>query len=135
MEINICPRWILANLRIPEERQHHIAIFVSTVFVLLLVPVIPHVPHFCLMKKVLGIPCPGCGISHSLMAAFHFNPALAWRANPAGIGVAALFSFQLGARPVAIAMPKMAAAVSLISRYASNFVMLVLFLVWIYRVL
>jgi hypothetical protein len=68
------------------------------------------------------------------MAVFRFNPIMAWHANPAGIGVAALFSFQLGARPLALAMPKTVAAVSLISRYASNFVMLVLFLVWTYRV-
>jgi hypothetical protein len=135
MEINICPRWILAKLRIPERSQQHAAIFISTLLVLLLVPVLPHVPHFCLMKKVLGIVCPGCGISHSLMAVFHLDPAMAWRANPAGIGVAALFSFQLGARPIAIAVPRATGVVSLISQYASNVTMLLLFAVWTYRVL
>jgi hypothetical protein len=135
MEINILPRWILVKLRVPEQSQHHAAMFISTLLVLSLVPVIPHVPHFCLMKKVLGIPCPGCGISHSVISVFHLDPAMAWRANPAGIGVAALFSFQLGARPMAISMPRTAAMVSSISRYASNIAMLVLFLVWIYRVL
>jgi hypothetical protein len=134
MEINICPRWILAKLRIPEQSQQHAAIFISTLLVLLLVPVIPHVPHFCLMKKALGIPCPGCGISHSVMSVFHFNPAMAWRSNPAGIGVAALFSFQLGARPIAIAVPRATGVVSLISQYASNVTMLLLFAVWTYRV-
>lgn len=134
MEINIWPRWILAKLRIPEQNQHHVAMFLSTLTVLLLVPVIPHVPHVCLMKKILGIPCPGCGISHSLMAVFQLEPAMAWRANPAGIWVAAVFLLQVMTRPLAIAIPWTATFVSSISRYASNFAMVVLFLVWTYRV-
>jgi len=135
MEIDFCPRWILAKLHVSERNQHHLAILVSTALVLLLVPIIPHVPHFCLMKKILGIPCPGCGISHSAMAAFQFDLASAWSANPAGIGVALLFSFQIIARPVAIALPRASAAVSSISRYGSNFSVILLFLVWAYRVL
>jgi hypothetical protein len=87
------------------------------------------------MKKMLGIPCPGCGVSHSVMAAFRFDLAKAWFANPAGIGVAMLFCFQIVARPVAIALPRASAAVLSISRYGSNLTMVLLFLVWTYRVL
>lgn len=135
MEIDFCPRWILAKLRIPERSQNHFAILISTLVILLLVPLVPHVPHFCLMKKVLGIPCPGCGISHSLMAVFRFDMAKAWLANPAGIGVALLFCFQIIARPLAIALPRAAGLVSSISRYGSNFSVILLFAVWAYRVL
>jgi Protein of unknown function (DUF2752) len=135
MEIDFCPRWILAKLHVPERSQHHLAILISTLVVLMLVPVIPHVPHFCLMKKLLGIPCPGCGISHSVMAAFRFDLAKAWLANPAGIGVAMLFSFQILARPLAIALPRAAGVVSSISRYGSNLSVILLFVVWTYRVL
>jgi hypothetical protein len=135
MEIDFCPRWILARLHIPERAQHHFAILISTLFVLLLVPIIPHVPHFCLMKMLLGIPCPGCGISHSVMAAFTLDLAKAWFANPAGIGVALLFSFQIVARPIAIALPRAAGVVSSISQYGSNLSVILLFLVWTYRVL
>ena len=135
MEIDFCPRWILAKLRIPERSQNHFAILISTLITLLLVPLVPHVPHFCLMKKVLGIPCPGCGISHSVMAAFRLHMARAWLANPAGISVALLFAFQIIARPLAIARPRAAGLVSSISRYGSNFSVIVLFAVWAYRVL
>jgi len=134
MEINFCPRWILTRLRVPEPSRHHLAILISTLLVLLFVPMIPHVPHFCLMKKLLGIPCPGCGISHSLMAAFRFDFARAWLFNPAGIALALLFSFQIVARPVAIVLPRASAAVASISRYGSNFTVVLLFLVWSYRV-
>jgi len=135
MEIDVCPRWILEKLRIPERSQPHFAILLSTLVVLLLVPIVPHIPHFCLMKKALGIACPGCGISHSVMAAFRLDLAMAWRANPAGVGVALLFSFQLVARPIAIAVSGASGIVSSISRYGSNFTMILLFLVWTYRVL
>ena len=135
MEIDFCPRWILSKLRIPERSQNHFAILVSTLIILLLVPLVPHVPHFCLMRKFLGIPCPGCGISHSIMAALQFNLARAWLANPAGIGVALLFAFQVIARPLAIARPQASGVVSSISRYGSNFSVIVLFAVWVYRVL
>jgi hypothetical protein len=135
MEIDFCPRWILSWLHVPERSQQHFAILISTLAALMLVPIIPHVPHFCLMKKLLGIPCPGCGISHSVMAAFRFDLAKAWFANPAGIGVALVFSFQVVARPVAIALPRATGVVSSVSRYGSNFTVILLFLVWTYRVL
>ena len=135
MEIDFCPRWILTKLRVPERSQHHFAVLISTLFVLLLVPLVPHLPHFCLMKKILGIPCPGCGISHSVMSAFRFDLAKAWFANPAGIGIALFFAFQIVARPIAIALPRAAAAVASVSRYGSNLTMVLLFLVWTYRVL
>ena len=134
MEINFCPRWILAKLRVPDRSRHHVAILISTLLILLFVPIISHIPHFCLLKKVLGIPCPGCGISHSLMSAFRFDLAKAWFFNPAGIAVALLFCYQIVARPVAIALPRASAAVSSISDYGSNFSVILLFVVWAYRV-
>lgn len=134
MEIDFCPRWLLTKLRVPERSQHHLAILISTLVVLLFVPMIPHTPHFCLMKRLLGIPCPGCGISHSLMAAFRFDLAKAWFFNPAGIAVALFFCYQIVARPFAIAVPRVAGAVSSISRYGSNITVILLFLVWSYRV-
>lgn len=134
MEINFCPRWVLTWLRVPERSQHHLAILISTLLILLLVPTIPHIPHFCLMKKIFGIPCPGCGISHSLMSAFRFDLAKAWFFNPAGIAVALLFCYQIVARPVAIALPRASGVVSSISQYGSNIAVVLLFVVWAYRV-
>ena len=135
MEIDFCPRWVLAKLHVPERSQHHFAILLSTLAALMLFPIISHVPHFCLMKKILGIPCPGCGISHSVMAAFTLDLAKAWFANPAGIGVALLFCFQIVARPIALALPGASGIVSSISRNGSNLSVILLFLVWTYRVL
>jgi hypothetical protein len=135
MEIDICPVWILAKLRVPEPSQAHVALLLSTLLALLSIPIIARIPHICLMRTVLGIPCPGCGVSHSIMAILRLNPAMAWRANPAGIAVASVFCFQLVARPVAIAAPATGNFVSRVSRNISNVALACLLLVWISRVL
>ena len=135
MEIDIRPRWILARLRIPEHSQHHIALLVSALLTLVLLPIAIHIPHFCLMQKVLGIPCPGCGISHSVMAFLRLKPVSAWEANPAGVGVASVFCFQLVARPIAIMAPRTGVLVSQASRHISNVAVGSLLLVWISRVI
>jgi hypothetical protein len=135
MEIDICPRWVLARLRIPQQSQHHVALLVSTLLTLALLPLMVHIPHFCLMQKVLGIPCPGCGISHSMIAFLRLKPGMAWQANPAGVGVASVFCFQLGARPIAITAPPTGVLVSQVSRCMSNVTLGSLILVWMVRVL
>jgi hypothetical protein len=135
MEIDICPRWVLARLRISESSQHHVALLVSTLLTLALLPLAIRIPHFCLMQKVLGIPCPGCGVCHSIMALVHLKPAIAWAANPAGVGVMSVFCFQLVARPIAIIAPRTRDLVSQASHRISNAALGGLFLVWIFRVL
>jgi hypothetical protein len=134
MEIDICPRWILRKFNVPELKLDHVSILVSTLLALLLVPIVPHVPHFCLMQKVFGIVCPGCGISHSLLALIRLNVGASWRANPAGLAIAAVFCFQILARPVAIAAPRAGRFVSLLSCYGSNVAVALLLLVWVYKI-
>lgn len=135
MEIDICPRWVLARFCIPERNQHHVALLVSTLLTLMLIPLVNHIPHFCLMQKVLGIACPGCGVSHSVMAILRLNPDVAWQANPAGVAVALAFCFQLLARPIAIVLPQTGDVVSHASRYISNGALAGLLLVWISRLI
>jgi len=134
MEIDICPRWVLAKLRIPEPSRHHVALLVSTLVTLALLPLAIHIPHLCLMQKVLGIPCPGCGVCHSVIAMLHLSPVRAWEANPAGVGVALVFCFQLVARPIAITVPGTGVLVSQVSRHMSNVALGSLLLVWVSRV-
>jgi hypothetical protein len=130
MEIDICPRWVLTRLRISVRSQHHVALLVSTLLTLALLPLAIYIPHFCLMQKALGIPCPGCGISHSVIAFLQLKPVIAWQANPAGVGVASVFCFQLLARPIAITAPRTGVVVSQLSRYLSNMALGSLLLVW-----
>jgi len=133
MEVDICPRWFLATLRIPERSRDQVAFFLSTFVVIVFLPLITYIPHFCLMQKLLGIPCPGCGVSRSLSAIVRLRPAMAWAANPAGFGIAGLFLYQFVARPIALIFPQTDHFVSDTSRRLGNAVLMCLLYVWIQR--
>ncbi len=46
-------------------------------------------PSVCLVRLVLRIPCPSCGMSRGVAALLHGNGAEAFSANPASLPVAA----------------------------------------------
>jgi hypothetical protein len=133
MEINIFPRWLLAKLGLSPEKQMHAALLLSSVLAFAAAPLLIRIPHVCLMQTVLGLPCPGCGVLHSMTALRELDFSNAWKANPAGIAVAAVFLLQALARPVAIASARTAMPVTRISRAGSYAVLGSLFFVWIIR--
>lgn len=45
----------------------------------------------CSFLRVTGLPCPGCGLTRSVVAAFRGDLATAWALNPLGILFALLF--------------------------------------------
>jgi hypothetical protein len=133
MEINLFPNWLLAKLKIAEERWRHFALSLSAVLILLLVPIAVRLPHFCLVRFLFGIPCPGCGILHSLIAMMNFDVRAAWFSNPAGIGLFLLLGFQIVAQPISLNWPDASKAVTNFSRHAGTAVTVWLLLVWITR--
>ena len=48
----------------------------------------------CLLRELTGLPCPGCGITTSLLALGRGDVAACWAANPAGLVVAGLLAGQ-----------------------------------------
>ena len=51
--------------------------------------------RFCLVKRLFGFPCPGCGITTSVKAFLRGDLDLAVRANAAGPAVVGFFVVQL----------------------------------------
>src|SRR5215203_4153002 len=49
----------------------------------------------CLFRGLTGVPCPGCGITTSLLALARGDAVASWSANPAGFGIAALLVGQV----------------------------------------
>ena len=47
-------------------------------------PLIGEIPQLCTWKRLVGIDCPGCGLTRSIVALAHGQWATAWRFNPAG---------------------------------------------------
>lgn len=135
MEIDLCPRWVLSKLGVPERNQLHFSLLLSALFALAVVPAAALIPHFCLVQRFFGIPCPGCGIMHSMMAILKLNPAAGWNSNPAGFAVALGLGFQLVARPVAILMPHTGDGVCAASEFISKLGLASLILVWSFRLI
>ena len=116
MEIYCVPGKCLGWLGVRPENQVHTGFFLSSLLVLLLAPALMAVPHVCLFRMISGLPCPGCGITHSIVALFHFDFQAAWKANPAGLVVVLCLLYQLAARALAILRPGTGKMVTAFSR-------------------
>lgn len=57
-------------------------------------------PELCYSRAVLGINCPGCGLTRSFISLAHGDPSKAWHFNPSGILLFAVVAFQLPYRAV-----------------------------------
>ncbi len=115
------------------ECAAHVAVFLSTLLVLALLPLAHFFPHVCLLQALGGIPCPGCGILSATRALLAADFTTAWNANPAAFAVAGVFGFQLLARPVAAIWSRSREIVSYTSRCMSTGATVVLFAFWLVR--
>jgi hypothetical protein len=57
-------------------------------------------PELCMMKRMGGAGCPGCGMTRSFISLGHGDLAAAWSYNPAGVWFFAIILFQLPYRGV-----------------------------------
>jgi hypothetical protein len=135
VEIGIFPRWLLLGLGIPVERARETNLFLSAIAALAFTPLLVLIPHVCLVRSLLHIPCPGCGVMHSIIAVEHLEFARAWQFNPGGIALSLLLIFQVLARPVAIFVEKTRPAVNRISRQGAIAVLVCLAAAWLLRLL
>ncbi len=58
------------------------------------------VPGLCHSRELLGIPCPGCGLTRCFVSLAHGQLVRAWQFNPAGILLFAFLVFQIPYRVV-----------------------------------
>jgi len=133
MEILIFPNWLLARTALTPAQRIHLNAFASILVAAAAAPLLLRLPHVCLFQYFLHIPCPGCGITHALVALTRFDVAAAWLANPAGLVLAAFFAVQLLARPVALFASSTGESVTRLSRLGSRIAVLCLVFVWMFR--
>jgi hypothetical protein len=53
------------------------------------------IPDLCMTRRLLGIDCPGCGMTRCFISLAHGDLASAWTFNPAGFWLFAMMAFQL----------------------------------------
>ena len=135
MEILLCPKWFLNRLPLDRQSQVHLNFLLSVLMICLMAPLVSKIPHVCLAQWLLNLPCPGCGITHSLMAMGRLQLREAWRWNPAGIVLAIYLTLQICARAVALGIEATGTAVSRFSKYGERFVLSALFAVWFMRLI
>ncbi len=88
--------WFLRLARGDTYRAHlyarlafsALAVFAFTAASTTLLALRPALGSFCLLERLLGIPCPGCGITRSVVLLLHFRFDDAAASNPAGYAVA-----------------------------------------------
>lgn len=133
VEIDICPRWALAKVGVPDEVRPHVGLLLSSMIAMISPLLITHLPHVCIMQKVFHVPCPGCGILHSMTSVLQLHFAQAFHFNPAGVVLAGLLCFQIVARPLAIVSAGTRLAINQLSKQGSSVALACLIVVWIQR--
>jgi hypothetical protein len=92
----------------PDPLYHVVLLALCTVTLLLAFPlsirsqsqvVLPllgvPLPELCMLKRTLGMNCPGCGLTRCFIALADGDLVSAWSYNPAGIWLFAIMAFQI----------------------------------------
>ena len=98
-------------------------------------PVFGEIPHVCLMQWLLSVPCPGCGITTSLLAVAHQHVGVAWRANPAGPVLSLHLVLQAILGTVGTFSSRRQQAALVMLRTSSRVALAIVLFVWVFRIL
>lgn len=141
MDIAIIPRCFLDRIESDSEKRIHVNVLMShlllvafAVTVSWLPSSLSLLPHVCLFESLLGIVCPGCGVTGSLLATVAGDVVRAWTIHPAGPIIAAALVIQVPLRILALRKSRYGSYVSDVSRRLTSGVLVVLALNWFYRI-
>ena len=137
MEFRLIPKFILTTLGIDVNNQLHVNVLFTSVLLVLvpltipsLIETITFIPHICLSKSVLGVDCPGCGITRSFRAIFMMNFQHSWTLNPLAPPIFLFLLLQIPLRSIALSFPDTRIFISLISKRLSETLAVSIILYW-----
>jgi Protein of unknown function (DUF2752) len=138
MEPSLFPGWLTKRLPASFAISRNINVLASCSLITLILTSgwgsrIAFIPHFCLFQRLLGVPCPGCGITRSLLAAARCDFSAAWKFNPAGIVIWLFLLFEIAARACIVRKRQLALDFQRVFSGFENVVIVSLFLVWFCR--
>ena len=137
MDFAIIPRSLLNRFEQDGERRIHLDVLLSAMLLFIAAvligryPMVPtYLPHVCLVQALFGIPCPGCGITRSVLAVLAGDLTRAWLLNPAGPLLCAATALQLPLRSLALARACDGSTALGVSRAMTSLVFTVMFANW-----
>lgn len=94
-------------------------------------------PELCTFKRLVGVDCPGCGLTRCFISLAHGDVVAAWRYNPAGILLFAAAVFQIPFRVFQLARMRrgLPAWRSRALDACLLFIAIALFVQWVFRTL
>lgn len=138
MDIAIIPKMLLDMLEHDPERQVHLNVLLSALFLLLAAALLSHhgnalalLPHVCLAQTLCGISCPGCGVTGSALAFLAGDVSRAWTINPAGPVLCVSVGCRIPLRLLALSGTRGKSPALTTSRVMTSAVVTVLFLNWL----
>jgi len=140
MEMAFVPGWMLNFLSREKGAQGHLNILLSSMLITTILAVASpdnisnFVPHVCLFQYLLRVPCPGCGVTRSLMAFAQLDFRTAWLYNPVGPFLGVFLFLQIPARILALASAHFERVVVRFSSLTSRALVTCLILVWLNRI-
>lgn len=139
MEVSIIPRFLIKKISNNNIQQVNWNILISTCLILLLIPFINistlnSIPHFCLFQKIVGIPCPVCGVTRSVVSLSEFNIVESFSYNPAGILIVFSLVLQIPLRIIVLINEKYFKIIQKFSKIVLFIVILSLLLQWFLKI-
>jgi len=142
VEIAIIPNFIIRAFFHDDKSQIRANILMTNILIITVLIFFRNhyvhllsLPHFCVFHKLFNVPCPGCGVAQSILSIVKGDISFAWRSNPAGLFLFFYIVAQIPLSIIALTIRSAKNHISYISRFGSKIVIIVLFLVWILRLI
>jgi len=137
MDIALIPRILLDRFGMDPEKSIHLNVLLSSLILVNIAAFSKHLTYVltyfqnvCVFKVMLGIPCPGCGVTRSILAFSTGNVAQAFAYNLAGPILLGTFVFQIPLRLMAIFGLLETNYVMKVTKILTSTVLVVLFVNW-----
>lgn len=139
MEIAIIPQFFIKKLTSNFYRQNDYNIIISNLIIILfftffgnsLMSILSHIPHFCLIDKLIGFECPVCGTTRAFCELSNGNLFKAFTLNRTSLLVSLFFIIQIPLRIVSIFKIITPKKVNIFSKYFSQAILTIILLNWI----